>query len=1015
MNGTVKMIKKINSIFGIKRCGVYFGHRFTSFALALLAVVTSPVMAEFVTFESGQVRPLAMSADGARLYAVNTPDNQLEIFDIRADGLVHTASVPVGLEPVAVAVNGSQVWVVNHLSDSVSIVDVATATPRVVETLWVGDEPRDIVFAGQITNRFAFVSTAHRGQNSPYSPDVLPDDPGEVTQPGIGRADVWVFHADSPAAGAINIISLFADTPRSLAVSPDGGTVYAAGFQTGNKTASINEGAVCDGGFSVLPCNVLGVTAPGGLPAPNANILGNAAPETGLIVKYDGTKWTDELNRNWNNQVMFNLPDYDVFVIDANSSIPSQINAFSGVGTILFNMISNPVSGKIYVTNTEANNATRFEGTRSASSYSSVNGHLHESRITVISPFAPALSVEPRHLNKHINYNIVPSPAGIKERSLATPMGMAISSNGQTLYVAAFGSSKLGVFNTGALENDTFIPDAAEQIPVSGGGPTGLVLDEVHQKLYVMTRFDNSISIINTQTRQELSHLALHNPEPADVIAGRPFLYDANLTSSNGEASCASCHVFGDFDSLAWDLGDPEGVMLSNPNPSGPINGSGTPYHPLKGPMTTQSLRGLSGQGPLHWRGDRTAAHSGGDPLDTAGAFREFNVAFVGLLGRDSQLPIGDMVSFTNFVMQITYPPNPNRPLDNSLTPRQQAGNNFFRTQLSTAGFLTCNQCHLIDPANLKFGSSGLMSFEAETQNFKIAHLRNMYQKVGMFGMPNNTSIVPGDNVFMGNQVRGFGFIHDGSVDNLFRFHGAPLFSFPGGESQRRDVEQFMLAMDTNLPPITGQQVTLDSSNNFNVMSRIDLLIQRASFNEIDLVVKANIGGQQHGWIRLGNGTFMPDSLADGNLSRAQLENIAQVTGQELTFMAVPAGSGNRIGLDRDDDGVLNRDDVCPAGANPDQLDNDGDGIGDVCDNCINIANASQRDSNGDGYGNMCDADLNNDNIVNALDLGLFKQAFFTFGDLASDLNGDGVVNSLDLGVFRSLFLKQPGPSALVH
>ncbi|HSY39828.1 MAG TPA: hypothetical protein VLA79_09875, partial [Polyangia bacterium] len=33
----------------------------------------------FVEFESGQVRPLALSADGRYLYAANTPDNRVEI------------------------------------------------------------------------------------------------------------------------------------------------------------------------------------------------------------------------------------------------------------------------------------------------------------------------------------------------------------------------------------------------------------------------------------------------------------------------------------------------------------------------------------------------------------------------------------------------------------------------------------------------------------------------------------------------------------------------------------------------------------------------------------------------------------------------------------------------------------------------------------------------------------------------------------------------------------------------
>src|SRR6187549_47930 len=77
----------------------------------------------YTLFESGQVRPLAMSPDKRHLFAVNTPDNRLEIFRIRERGLVRIASIPVGLEPVAVAARTDrEVWVVNHLSDSVSIV-----------------------------------------------------------------------------------------------------------------------------------------------------------------------------------------------------------------------------------------------------------------------------------------------------------------------------------------------------------------------------------------------------------------------------------------------------------------------------------------------------------------------------------------------------------------------------------------------------------------------------------------------------------------------------------------------------------------------------------------------------------------------------------------------------------------------------------------------------------------------------------------------------------------------------
>src|SRR5262249_4763737 len=151
-------------------------------------------------------------------------------------------------------------------------------------------------------------------------------------------------------------------------------------------------------------------------------------------------------------------------------------------------------------------------------------------------------------------------------------------------------------------------------------GPAGLLLNEARGHLYVFTRFDNSVKVVNVATRAEIRSVALHNPEPASVTTGRQFLYDARQTSSNGEASCASCHIFGDMDQLAWDLGNPDGSIINNPGPvklevaAGPF-GAMVDFHPLKGPMTTQSLRGMNNSGSMHWRGDRTG---GNDPGGSA-------------------------------------------------------------------------------------------------------------------------------------------------------------------------------------------------------------------------------------------------------------------------------------------------------------------------------------------------------------------------------------------------------------
>ena len=119
-----------------------------SISSLLLLGATASAQVSFVTFESGPVRPLAMSPDGSQLFAVNAPDNRLEVFSVTGGALTHADSIPVGLEPVAVAArNDNEVWVVNHLSDSVSVIDLTASPPQVVATLLVGDEPRDIVFA----------------------------------------------------------------------------------------------------------------------------------------------------------------------------------------------------------------------------------------------------------------------------------------------------------------------------------------------------------------------------------------------------------------------------------------------------------------------------------------------------------------------------------------------------------------------------------------------------------------------------------------------------------------------------------------------------------------------------------------------------------------------------------------------------------------------------------------------------------------------------------------------------
>jgi YVTN family beta-propeller protein len=803
----------------------------------------------FTNFETEPVQPLALSEDGRFLYALNTADDRLEIFDTQGDGLRSIGETGVGLRPVALVVRGQQVWVVNHLSDSVSVVDVGDPSrPRVIHTLQVGDEPRGIVVGGPKRDR-VFVATARRD---------------DTRTPGVGRAQLWVFEAARPKA-APQTLTLFGAKPRALAASTDGRQVYAAVFLSGNRTASVSgEDAVRLGRAQQVYLD---------------HVPYAALPKQGPIVKRTERGWRDYDDRDWSAAMAFDLPDYDVFVIDAAAERPKVIQTISDVGTVLFNMAVQPGSGEIWVSNTEAFNHIPHE--------SRLNGRFAQNRITrVIPDSAKGYRSVASDLNPHIE-----SAGGrsVSELGLAQPLDLVFQPDGREAYVAVFGSRKVGVLDGGGRIID--------RISV-GFGPGGLALDPKHRRLYVLNHLDATISIVDLGKRQSIGAVALrHNPTPTMIQQGRRFFYDAALTSRYGDLSCATCHVFGDVDGLAWDLGDAGGpaidipVGLRNSGFSSPRQS----LHPLKGPMVTQSLRGLAGNGPYHWRGDRfgNALAPGGD----VASFKDFNPAFVDILGRAEEIPDAAMEAFARYILTIRFPPNPFQRLDRSLDAQQQAGFDFFTGPfLSGAGQQNCVSCH-----NLPAGTNHLVNFEGPQigRDMKTAQLRNVYDKIGRF----NAS---------GPQVSGFGLLHDGTFESVASFLRLDVFFFPGNSEAAKDVirrqlHEYIMAFDTGMAPAVGRQLTINGALTGDERQTLELLTNRAGAGDCDLIARGWEGEALRGWLYK-NGAFQGDRSGEPALGPdALLERFIKY-GEPLTLTCVPPGDGRRSALDRDLDGNLDGD-----------------------------------------------------------------------------------------------------------
>ncbi len=917
-------------------------------------IATPDVNQGFINFETIPMRAVATSPDGSRLFVNNVPDGRLEIFDVSPSGLSPAGSVQVGLDPISLAVRSdTEVWVVNHLSDSVSIVDVGSTPPRVTQTLLVGDEPRDIVFAGPNRSR-AFVTAARRGQNHPV-------DTVELTQvPGEPRADVWVFDANEPGTELggtpLTILPLFSDKPGSLAASADGNQVFVAVLTSGNKTTVINDGAVCSGPGPLAgsaqasaqddgPCTLEnGGGAPGGVLAPNVNqVDGTPSPRTGIIATNDPATgaWLDSAGRDFRDAVQFTLPDNDVFTIDASGNLPRLTGSFQGVSTLNFNIVVHPTNGRAYMATIDAINQNRFvslpgmglgpnpggPGAVQADPVTgrTLRGHLYESRVAILNPDGSFVT---RHLNKHIDYEAFPVPAGTLERSIAQPQSLVFSADGETLWFAGLGSNQIVPYSREALEDDSFAPDASTHIPLSGnGGPADLVLDPNDpERLFVYKRFDNAVSLVDLAAGSEVDVVPLFNPEPSIVSAGRKFFYDATLGSDNGEANCSVCHPAADKDDLAWNLGAPFLGLAENPNSFvagialglGSDNSPSIAFNPLKGPMTVLTLRGIKDSGPMFWRGDMTTP---GDVLNTRANFMRFGVVFDALNGKTGGLAAADMEALTDWALTLVPPPNPHRPLDNSLTPDQELGRGvFFNQGPGATGFtdviFQCDSCHTFDRGRGQFAAGGLMSTEGETQFFKVTQLRTTYDKVGMFGHTfgddGDARTLGGPRVNVGPQVRATGVIHDGSGAGAEEFLTAAVFDLTAPELKQ--VVDFTYAFDSNVAPIVGQQVTLGPESDERTSNRVALLEERAGAafvmtgpleaTECELEAKGVVNGVQVGYLfQPGSSTYLSDT--GDVLSAEQLRVQARQSGQEVTFTCVYPGGGMRVGIDRDLDGIL--------------------------------------------------------------------------------------------------------------
>lgn len=787
-------------------------------ALAACSTVTTSSQT-FAHFEGRQTHPIAFTPGATRLLALNTPDARLSVFDVSNA----TNAAPTLLSEIPVGL------------------EPVSVRARTEDEVWVVNEVSDTITVLSLS------------LGRPIATLACPDEPADVAF-AQGYAFVTcarnnllrVFNATN--FSEVATIPLQGLNPRALTVGHGGTNVYIAFQLSGNRT-------------TILPASA----APP-QPAPwNTNLP--AAPQTSLIVPASDSR------------IAYTVLDQDVAEVSASQL--QVLRYFSDTGTSLFDVSFRPGSQEIWVANTEALNLIKFEP--------NLKGHFADNRLTRINLLDGAATAF--DLNPGTDHGQLPNPDALAI-SLAQPTALVFSADGATGWLAAFASDRVAKFDA---TNGNLLARVDVRLPAPGGvpndsrfmrGPRGLAWHEARQRLYVLNKLANSLSVIDTTSAQVIAELPVGSgdPTPEDIRQGRGFLFDARL-SGNGSASCGTCHLDGDRDGLAWDLGDPNGEMVTVMGANLAAHDTrlrARVMHPMKGPMMTQTLRGLATNQLLHWRGDRAA-------------LTNFNPTFPNLMG-GPLISDGDMGRFKKYLDTLRHHPNPNRKLDNAFPATFNGGNPTRGRPVYNLHLNHCGVCHVL-PSGTDNNVDDLRNV-AGTQSMKTPSLQTVYQRAVFDSRPGATNL------------SGFGLAHDGTggSQTLPTVHFYELDELVGPDFA--DVTAFLMCFDTGVAPAVGFNRTVTVSNATDSVLNADLALLegQARSNACDIVVRGRLTGQgRHFNYDKVSQRYGSDRSDEPLRTRAELLGLLGAE-DSLSFLGTLPGTGKRFGNDRNGNGTLDGD-----------------------------------------------------------------------------------------------------------
>lgn len=593
------------------------------------------------TFVSPHANPIAIH--GGHVFVVNTPADTVEVIDVKSRKI--KKRINVGVDPVSIAVrpDGKEVWVSNHISDSVSVIDNDPEQPTYLEVVATiqefdrqskatrFDEPVGIAFA---SNDKAYIALSSENE---------------------------IAVVDVKTRAIAKRLSISAQDPRAIAVR--GKRLYVIPFESNNQTQ-------LSGGTGEIDNDLVTFNAWEHSIA-NNNVLSLGAVLD--VIKHP------------------RVPDHDLYVFDTEND--KLVEVVDTLGTLLYGLTIDS-KGQVFVTQTDARNDVNGRSGTKGHSLKEMENRAFLNQITKVR-FEEGQADSPEF------FDLEPLPPQQPESgmALATPFAIQISDDDKTLVVSAAGSDKL--FTVDAKSGQVL-----GRVDV-GAVPRGIALECEQagspSQAWVLDAVANTVSLVDVSevsAPKAVTTIELFDPTHPAVKRGR-IAFNTASASTTATFSCASCHPDGHTDQLLWVLKTPvvTGGDQIMPRSTMPIRGlrDTAPFH-------WDGIPGdpYGGNNSANVHGSDEPNSNVDDPESTTRHLIDGGLAATMSMegdetvndeGKGGRLTAAQRDDMATFLLSVPYPPAQRRAFDNVLSVKAEEGFKLFHVEGDYQGQPTANVC----------------------------------------------------------------------------------------------------------------------------------------------------------------------------------------------------------------------------------------------------------------------------------------------------------------------------------